>query len=155
MRPPWAALCAFDGVATASLLGYDGFVVGHERSAAEGNGVFFNGREVNHQFDKSLAWEAALRSYLGRLSSVSYVSPLQPLWDLQVAGVFCLEDALRPFYSLFRSCNDSGSCDRAVCRVCQVRVCLLRPDPIRCVSRHDALGLPRFFTASTCTASRT
>ena len=44
---------------------------------------------MNHQFDKSLKWEAALRSYLGRLSSVSYVSPLQPLWDLQVAGVFC------------------------------------------------------------------
>jgi hypothetical protein len=107
---PWAALCAFDGVGVAALLGYDGFVVGHERSAAEGNGVFFNGREVNHQFDKSLKWEAALRSYLGRLSSVSYVSPLQPLWDLQVAGVFCLEDALRPFYSLFRSCNDSGDC---------------------------------------------
>ena len=108
---PWAALCAFDGVAVASLLGYDGFVVGHERSAAEGNGVFFNGREVNHQFDKSLAWEAALRDYLKRLSSVSYVSPLQPLWDLQVAGVFCLEVSLKPFYSLFRSCNDSGDCD--------------------------------------------
>ena len=78
-------------------------------------GVFFGGREVNHQFDKSLKWEAALRSYLGRLSpSVSYVSPLQPLWDLQVAGVFCLEDALRPFYSLFRSCNDSGDCEDAV-----------------------------------------
>ena len=108
---PWAALCAFDGVGVAALLGYDGFVVGHERSAAEGNGVFFNGREVNHQFDKSLKWEAALRSYLGRLSSVSYVSPLQPLWDLQVAGVFCLEVSLKPFYSLFRSCNDSGDCD--------------------------------------------
>ena len=40
---PWAALCAFDGVATAALLGYDGFVVGHERSAAEGNGVFLTG----------------------------------------------------------------------------------------------------------------
>ncbi len=144
---PWAALCAFDGVAVASLLGYDGFVVGHERSAAEGNGVFFNGREVNHQFDKSLAWEAALRSYLGRLSSVSYVSPLQPLWDLQVAGVFCLEDALRPFYALFRSCNDSGSCDTwcGACAKCAFVFCALsafRDDASQIFHGVDLYGEP-------------
>jgi hypothetical protein len=177
---PWAALCAFDGVAVASLLGYDGFVVGHERSAAEGNGVFFNGKEVNHQFDKSLKWEAALRSYLKRLASVSYVSPLQPLWDLQVAGVFCLEDALRPFYALFRSCNDSGDCEDAVWKSSSELGCAVT----RTTSRRGARSListqvtagvvrapsaplffaryrrsattpPKYSTASTCTASRT
>ena len=165
---PWAALCAFDGVGVAALLGYDGFVVGHERSAAEGNGVFFNGREVNHQFDKSLKWEAALRSYLGRLSSVSYVSPLQPLWDLQVAGlfrrmnqivsrkdlpidlrtgIFCLEDALRPFYSLFRSCNDSGDCDTwcGACAKCAFVYCALsafRDDASQIFHGVDLYGEP-------------
>ena len=104
---PWAALVAFDGAAVAHLLGYDAFVVGNERSAADGNGIFLNGREVNHQFDKALDWETRFAAQF----RVAYFSPLQRLWDLQIAGIFALEPALRPYWSLFRSCNDSGDCD--------------------------------------------
>jgi len=83
---PRAARCAFQGVAVAALLGYDGFVVGHARSAGEGNGVVYGGREVNHQFDQSLKWEDKIRKYLRHLSTVAYVSPLQHMWALQVTG---------------------------------------------------------------------
>ncbi|KAJ1459604.1 hypothetical protein M885DRAFT_613212 [Pelagophyceae sp. CCMP2097] len=118
---PWAALVAFDGVATAMLLGYDAFVVGNERSATFGNGRFVGGLEVNHQFDKSVAYERKIARYLRKHLAPNcaklgrqmpdYFSALQPLWEVQIAAVMCLSPRLRPYWRLFRSCNDSGDCD--------------------------------------------
>ena len=100
-------MVAFDGAACARLYGYAAVVVGNERSAAYGNGVYVGGREVNHQWDKSLYWERRLAGYVG----VAIFSPLQPLWDLQIAAMFALEPALARYWCLFRSCNDSGDVD--------------------------------------------
>lgn len=122
---PRAARCAFQGIAVASLLGYDGFVVGHARSAGEGNGVVYGGREVNHQFDQSLKWEEKIRKYLRHLSTVAYVSPLQHLWALQVTGIFCREKELKPFYALFRSCDELSDGWCAACPKCASVFCLV------------------------------
>ena len=94
----------------AQVWGYSGVVVGNERSASHGNGRYVGKLEVNHQFDKSVLWERKFRQYfcdtLG--SRVDYFSPLQPLWEVQIAAIFALEPELRPYWSLFRSCNEGG-----------------------------------------------
>ena len=51
-----ASLCAW-------LFGYNRIVLSNERSASEGN-VVFDGREANHQYSKSLAFEQRMSSVL-------------------------------------------------------------------------------------------
>ena len=110
---PWAALVCFDSLVVALILGFDSIAVGNERSANYGNGMFVGAWEVNHQFDKSFAFEAAAHGYIRRhLSSdmrgaestppsaennmplyrpVHYFSALQPLWEVQIAWLFSRE----------------------------------------------------------------
>ncbi|CAK0885866.1 unnamed protein product [Prorocentrum cordatum] len=113
---PWAALVAFDSVIVATALGFDTVAVGNERSANFGNGVFLEGAgerlEVNHQFDKSLEFERAMHLYARKYldPAVYYFSPLQQLWESQIAQIFC--SRLRSFQGLFISCNSLGGCQR-------------------------------------------
>lgn len=53
---PWAAMVAFASLLVAAHYGHGAIVVGNERSANEGNTTYM-GRDVNHQYDKSFAWE--------------------------------------------------------------------------------------------------
>jgi hypothetical protein len=54
---PSTAINSMIGALTALLFGYNRIVLSNERSASEGN-VEFDGREANHQYSKSLAFEA-------------------------------------------------------------------------------------------------
>jgi hypothetical protein len=91
-----AALCAL-------LYSYDSIVLSNERSASEGNAVH-DGREVNHQYSKSLAFEerlaAVLRSATG--GALGYFSLLRPYSEARIAELFARDDR---FDRVFSSCN--------------------------------------------------
>lgn len=107
---PWAALCLFDSVLVALAKGHREVHLGNERSADEGNHIFFGGVEINHQYDKSSSFLSAATEYIHRYicpsSSLIVLSPLRNLWDIQVAELFCTASELRPFLPLFLSCNE-------------------------------------------------
>jgi UDP-N-acetyl-alpha-D-muramoyl-L-alanyl-L-glutamate epimerase len=100
---PFSALLAFLGVAVAVLSGSRSVVVSNERSAEEAAAEFL-GREVNHQYSKSLRFESAFRSYSKKYlaPSVDYFSLLRPLYELQIARLFAEHTR---YFPLFRSCN--------------------------------------------------
>ena len=81
----WACLVAFAASLGARLRSCDHVAVGNERSANLGNGVSWGGYEVNHQYDKSFAYEAHMHAYLKSRGGPYFFSALQPLWDVQVA----------------------------------------------------------------------
>ncbi|CAE8652282.1 unnamed protein product, partial [Polarella glacialis] len=71
--------------------------VGNERSANFGNGIFLQGPagsaeqlEVNHQWDKSFEFELAFHRYVRQhiCSELHHFSPLQLLWEVQIAQLF-------------------------------------------------------------------
>ena len=86
----WAAMVAFASALAALLRGCDHVAVGNERSANLGNGVSWGGVEVNHQHDKSFAFEQRAHEYFLRCTQgrVYYFSALMHLWDLQVVELF-------------------------------------------------------------------
>jgi hypothetical protein len=91
-----AALCAL-------LYGHDGIVLSNERSASEGN-VSFDGREANHQYSKSLAFEARIAAVLAGATggALSYFSLLRPFSEAKIAALFAKQTR---FDSVFSSCN--------------------------------------------------
>jgi UDP-N-acetyl-alpha-D-muramoyl-L-alanyl-L-glutamate epimerase len=100
---PFSAYLAMLGVTCAVLFGYRRVIVANERSADEGN-VEFLGREVNHQYSKTLRFESAFRwysqTYLVR--DVEYFSLLRPLYELQIARLFARYPR---YFESFTSCN--------------------------------------------------
>lgn len=61
-------------------------VISNERSSSEGN-TMIDGKEVNHQWSKSLEFERMLQQYLADHMSTNlhYFSALRPLSELQIA----------------------------------------------------------------------
>jgi hypothetical protein len=94
-------------------------VMSNERSASIP--ALIEGREVNHQWSKSWAFEQAFAKVLSqRVPSVGYFSLLRPCSELWVAQRFA---KLRAFHPYFRSCNRSFTLDpsrrmEAWCGVC-------------------------------------
>ena len=107
---PWALLVAFAATLVAVLHGCDAVAVGNERSAGEGNGSY-NGCEVNHQHDKSLAFELAAAAHIRRCVTrrVRYFSALSHLWEVQVAQRFCAPAIAGRYLRLFTSCNEAAA----------------------------------------------
>lgn len=91
-----AALCAL-------LYSYNRIVLSNERSASEGN-TFFDGREVNHQYSKSLEFEATLADVLADATggALGYFSLLRPYSEAKIARLFARETR---FDRVFSSCN--------------------------------------------------
>ncbi len=90
-------------VVLALLYEFDAVAFSNERSANEGN-VVFKGREINHQWSKSLAFERAFRAYLAEsvTDRVEYFSLLRPLSELKIAELLTKH---RQYLRLFTSCN--------------------------------------------------
>jgi hypothetical protein len=88
----------------ALLYGYRQVVFSNERSADEATLIADDGREVNHQFSKSSAFEAALRRVLRRTISpdLDYFSILRPFSELAVVQQF---SAMTNCHDVFSSCN--------------------------------------------------
>jgi hypothetical protein len=91
-----AALCAL-------LYGHDRVVLSNERSAREGN-IAFDGREANHQYSKSLAFEGRIASVLAEATggALGYFSLLRPYSEAKIASLFARESR---FDHVFSSCN--------------------------------------------------
>ncbi|HTJ57554.1 MAG TPA: hypothetical protein VL418_08340 [Devosiaceae bacterium] len=91
-----AALCAV-------LFGYNSIVLSNERSASEGN-VAFDGREANHQYSKSLEFEARIAAVLASATGggLGYFSLLRPYSEAKIAKLFARETR---FDRVFSSCN--------------------------------------------------
>lgn len=96
-------------VLAAVASGRNSVVMSNEWSASMGN-LVHNGRMVNHQWSKSLAFEELLRQTLvtSSLGNIDYFSWLRPFSELWVARRFA---ALNGFHPLFRSCNRSFHLD--------------------------------------------
>ncbi|MGD9265354.1 MAG: endonuclease domain-containing protein [Lysobacterales bacterium] len=91
-------------VCAALLYGYRYVVFANESSANEATLIDERGREVNHQYSKSLAFEKALRAALERSvsSGVEYFSLLRPYGETAIAKRFANMDEFHPVFS---SCN--------------------------------------------------
>ncbi|MHB1109567.1 MAG: hypothetical protein ACYCZU_04500 [Devosia sp.] len=91
-----AALCAL-------LYSYDRIVLSNERSASQGN-AFHDGREVNHQYSKSLEFEALIADILADATggALGYFSLLRPYSEAKIARIFARETR---FDRVFSSCN--------------------------------------------------
>ena len=91
-----AALCAV-------LFGHNRIVLSNERSASEGN-VIFDGRDANHQYSKSLAFEGRIADVLAGATEgqLGYFSLLRPYSEARIASLFARKTR---FDRVFSSCN--------------------------------------------------
>jgi UDP-N-acetyl-alpha-D-muramoyl-L-alanyl-L-glutamate epimerase len=104
---PFSAYLAFLGAACLLLYGYSDVIVANERSSEEGN-LHYRGREINHQYSKSLRFETQFDEYLRKylVGDGRYFSLVRPLYELQIAKLF---SNLPEFFELFKSCNRNRS----------------------------------------------
>jgi hypothetical protein len=115
---PFSAYLAFLGTVCLLLNGYSNLVVANERSSEEGN-VHYLGREINHQYSKSLRFEKQFDEYLRKhlVMEARYFSVVRPLYELQIGKLF---SNFPEFFETFKSCNrkrsDSwcGQCPKCV-----------------------------------------
>ena len=100
---PFSAMASFVISFAAYLHDYRYVAVSNEWSANEGN-ILFLGKQINHQYSKSLEYETAFRAYLRQYlsSSLEFFSFLRPLHEIQIANIFARYPA---YFPLFLSCN--------------------------------------------------
>lgn len=107
---PVTGIISATAVLAAALQGRDAVVMSNEWSASVGT-VEVEGRSINHQYSKSLSFEAGLRAVLadaigGGLvpgaAGVDYFSLLRPFSELWIAEHFA---GLGQYFATFRSCN--------------------------------------------------
>jgi hypothetical protein len=100
---PITGILSAIALAAAVLCGYDAIAMSNEHSANAPN-LTFGGREINHQYSKSLEFEQDFAGYIGRRISpdVAYFSLLRPLSELEIARRFA---NYPQYFSVFRSCN--------------------------------------------------
>lgn len=100
---PVTAVVSTIALMTAVLHGADAVAMANERSASEGN-LVWNGLDVNHQWSKGAAFEAAFRDVLEHevARGLDYRSVLRPASELAIARAF---SRLRRYHPHFTSCN--------------------------------------------------
>lgn len=98
-------------VLAAAVGGHDAVVMSNEWSASIGT-VELDGRSINHQYSKSLAFEEGFREVLAAAigPELQYFSLLRPFTELWIARRFA---QLPQYFDTFRSCNRAFSIDRA------------------------------------------
>src|SRR3989440_8164103 len=86
---PFSAYLGFLGAACLLLHGYSNVIVANERSSEEGN-VRYLGRDINHQYSKSLRFETQFDEYLQKylVAGGRYFSLVRPLYELQIGKLF-------------------------------------------------------------------
>ncbi len=100
---PITAYLSFLAVVIAEMFGFDSVVMSNERSANEGN-IEYRGKQINHQWSKSLEAERMLREYIGRSidPDLQYFSLLRPLSELAIAKIFA---GYPQYFGCVTSCN--------------------------------------------------
>lgn len=109
---PISAILAFLSVVTAILTGKKNIAFSNENSANFGN-IKYMGKEMNHQYSKSLEFEQDFQKYVAENISpdIKYFSFLRPLTELKIAEIFagiCWDD----FKNYFSSCNRNFHIDK-------------------------------------------
>ena len=128
---PFSALLAFVGVLTAILSGKKHVVLSNESSANEPT---VKGSNVNHQYSKSVEFEADFRQYLKTYVTpdIGYFSFLRPLNELQIARLF---SGFPNYFKVFKSCNAGSKTDSwcGKCSKCLFTYIILSPfmDPLK------------------------
>jgi hypothetical protein len=100
---PSTAINSMIAALTALLFSYSRIILSNERSASEGN-VVHDGREVNHQYSKSLEFEVRIAEILSEATggALGYFSLLRPYSEARIAKLFARETR---FDHVFSSCN--------------------------------------------------
>jgi hypothetical protein len=100
---PVTAIVSTIALMAAVLHGADAVAMANERSASEGN-LVWDGLDVNHQWSKGAAFEAAFRAVLEAevATGLDYRSVLRPASELAIARAF---SRLTRFHPHFTSCN--------------------------------------------------
>jgi hypothetical protein len=100
---PSTAINSMIAALTALLFSYNRIILSNERSASEGNAIH-DGREVNHQYSKSLDFEVRIADVLAEATSgaLTYFSLLRPYSEARIAKLFARETR---FDHVFSSCN--------------------------------------------------
>ncbi len=100
---PITAYLSFVTVLLSLLYDFDAVAMSSERSANIGN-VEFHGKEINHQWSKSLEFERMFQDYVGKhiTPSVSYFSLLRPLSELGIVKLFT---QYPQYFPMTTSCN--------------------------------------------------
>jgi UDP-N-acetyl-alpha-D-muramoyl-L-alanyl-L-glutamate epimerase len=107
---PVTGIISAIAVLAATLDDRTSVIMSNEWSASSAT-VSVAGRAINHQYSKSLAFEAGFRSVLDTaLPGLRYFSALRPYSELWVAERFA---ALPQYHGVFRSCNRAFHVDPA------------------------------------------
>jgi len=141
-------------VCAALLYGYRYVVFANERSADEATLKTADGREVNHQYSKSSAFEGRFRAILQCMvgEGIEYFSILRPYSELGILQHF---SRLKEFHAVFSSCNRNfhldgprvrgrwcGDCPK--CRFAALGLALfLSPEEVVAIQGRDLLNEPR------------
>lgn len=101
---PISAILAAAGTVTAILSGKKDIVVSNEASASEPS-LFYEGKWINHQYSKSLAFEKDYQAVLQHqfADSIRYFSLLRPYSELYISQLFA--PYFDKYKDVFSSCN--------------------------------------------------
>lgn len=104
---PFSALLAFHCLLASAITGRRHIALSNESSANEAT---VKNMQINHQYSKSIAFEADFRWYVARYISpaFNYFSFLRPLNELQIARLFVRFPA---YFDVFKSCNVGSKID--------------------------------------------
>ncbi len=110
---PFSALLAFVSLLSAAITSKKYIALSNESSANESTVA---GTMINHQYSKSLEFEADFRAYTNKFlsSEIKYFSLLRPLSELQIASIFANNEM---YFKDFKSCN-VGSKTNSWCGKC-------------------------------------
>ncbi|MDD4830045.1 MAG: UDP-N-acetylmuramoyl-L-alanine--D-glutamate ligase [Bacteroidales bacterium] len=108
---PFSAMLAFVSLFCAFVTNTRNIALSNENSANESTVI---GENVNHQYSKSIEFEADFRNYVKEFiyDDFNYFSFLRPMSELQIAQQFSL---LSQYHEVFRSCNAGSKTDVWCC----------------------------------------
>jgi UDP-N-acetyl-alpha-D-muramoyl-L-alanyl-L-glutamate epimerase len=140
---PITGILSAIALACAVMSGCDAVAMSNEHSASAPN-LMLDGVEINHQYSKSLEFEADFAEYIERhiSPSISYFSLLRPLSEIEIARRFAKYPA---YFGKFRSCNTAfkqSSADRSrhwCCNCPKCRFVFLALSPF--VSKADLIAI--------------
>ncbi len=104
---PFSAMLAFYTLLASAATGFGNIALSNESSANESTII---GLAVNHQYSKSVEFEADFRKYVNDYISpdFNYFSFLRPLDEITIARFFA---ALKQYHPVFKSCNVGSKTD--------------------------------------------
>jgi UDP-N-acetyl-alpha-D-muramoyl-L-alanyl-L-glutamate epimerase len=109
---PVTGILSAIAVMAAILDRRDAVVMSNEWSSSVAT-IELDGRSINHQYSKSLAFETGLRTVISGAigEGLDYFSALRPFSELWIARRFA---GLTQYFDTFRSCNRAFHIDRAM-----------------------------------------